>query len=119
LEAYKELGRHTGKEAEAAAWVEESLAGLEGIKAKVVNMLVVVLLWEMGVDGLVYSFIRGVCFLDERDQSVADSTRRAHLQQVNEHMRGRPPIKVAFFEWIEPIYAAGACVCLFIFPLDE
>lgn len=45
MEAYKELGRHTGKEAEAAAWVEESLAGLEGIKAKVVNMLVVVLLW--------------------------------------------------------------------------
>ena len=35
LEAYKELGRHTGKEVEAAAWVEGALAELEGIKAKV------------------------------------------------------------------------------------
>lgn len=59
---------------------------------------------------MVYSFVRGVFFADERAQSVADSTRRAHLHQVKEHMRGRPPIKVAFFEWIEPIYAAGACV---------
>lgn len=62
LDAYVELGKHTGKQQEAEAWVQQSLQELEGIKAK-----------------------------------------------VKAHMQGRPPIRVAFFEWIEPIYAAGRC----------
>jgi iron complex transport system substrate-binding protein len=60
LDAYVELGEHTGKQKEAEAWVQSSLKELESTKAQV----------------------------------------RAHLQ-------GRPPVRVAFFEWIEPIYAAG------------
>lgn len=27
--------------------------------------------------------------------------------KVAQHMEGRPPVRVAFFEWIEPVYAAG------------
>lgn len=60
LDAFVELGKHTGKQAEAEAWVQGSLRELEGIKAK-----------------------------------------------ATELMQGRPPIRVAFFEWVEPIYAAG------------
>jgi len=60
LDAYVELGRATGKEAEAEAWVRSSLEELEKVKAKAAA-----------------------------------------------HTQGRPPVRVAFFEWIEPIYAAG------------
>ena len=58
LEAYVELGKHTGKQAEAEAWVAASLRGLEEIKARVRAL-------------------------------------------------GKPPTRVAFFEWIDPVYAAG------------